>query len=119
MHNLWKSKGTYLQPWQPSAKLGAELKGDTLHLTITSSDRWQGRLIFDQARHTTQLKLPADWPRINQFPEWFTVSSGDQYQLIDVQGNDSRQFSGEALLDGIIINLNANEVKKLTLIKQD
>lgn len=119
MLNLWKSKGTYLQPWTPSLKLGAEMKGDSLYITLSSSGPWEGKIFFDQARHAVQLKLPLDWPRINQFPEWFTVSSTDQYQMIEVSEGTSKQFGGEALLNGISMSLDANETKRLIVVRQE
>lgn len=74
MHNLWKSKGTYVQPWNPEIKLGAEQKGDTLYISVKSTKKWEGKLFFDKARHKTEMNMPLDWPRINQFSEWFAIN---------------------------------------------
>lgn len=117
MHNLWKSKGTYLQPWHPSVKLGAEIKGDTLYIALSSNDPWEGKIIFDRPRHTDQLHLPIDWPRINQFPEWFTVLSDGRYSLTWQDGSASKQLGGQALLDGVAMRLDANQTKKFMVAK--
>jgi hypothetical protein len=47
--------------------------GKTLHLYLSSEQPWTGRLLFDRARHQSIMKLPVDYPRINQFPEWFIL----------------------------------------------
>ena len=116
MHNLWKSKGTYLQPWNPEVSIGAEMVADTLFMAVRSSEAWRGKLHFDKARHK-ELKLPVDWPRINQFPEWFTVDPSAEYQLIDNRDGSTQVFSGQSLLDGIEINLQADQEKWLKLYK--
>ena len=41
----------------------------------------EGRLLFDVPRHKTVMHMPIDWPRINQFPEWFTVQADRQYSI--------------------------------------
>jgi hypothetical protein len=75
MYNLWKSKGLHVEPWRADLYLGAEQKGDSLLITLRSSEPWKGKLYFDYSRFKENMKLPIDWPRINQFPEWFTVKT--------------------------------------------
>ncbi len=60
MYNLWKSKGTYVYPLAGGMKL-----------------------YFNKARHSQSMKMPLDWPRISQFPEWFTVDPGKKYRISD------------------------------------
>jgi len=116
MHNLWKSRGTYLQPWKPSVKLGAEMRGDSLFITLSSADAWKGKIFFDAVRHARQMKLPVDWPRINQFPEWFTVPEGSRYLLIDVAEQTSDEISGSDLLEGMVFSLGSGETKNLVVV---
>ncbi|MEK6476369.1 hypothetical protein WJR50_02505 [Catalinimonas sp. 4WD22] len=116
MHNLWKSQGTYVQPWSKEVKLGAVQQGDTLFIALSSSVPWEGKLYFDQARHSTSMNLPIDWPRINQFPEWFTVDAEDTYQWIDVQAETSEAVDGESLLEGVPLSLSAGEKKFLIVV---
>ncbi len=113
MHNLWKSKGTYVQPWTEKVWLGAEMKGDSLYLIVKASEDWDGKLFFDKPRHSSQMKLPMDWPRINQFPEWFTVSQRGKYQLNDVAGGMFSQAGGDELMNGIPLKLEAGESRRL------
>jgi hypothetical protein len=119
MYNLWKSKGTYLQPWKQDVKIGAEMKGDTLFISVQSETPWEGRLYFDRARHAENMKLPVDWPRINQFPQWFTIDPEKQYDVIDVQDGSSRKASGKSMTDGIDLTLKANETKRLMVVNPD
>ena len=116
MYNLWKSKGTYLQPWKHDLKLGAESKGDTLFISLLSHTPWEGKLYFDKARHAENMNLPVDWPRINQFPEWFTVVATGNYKLVDVGDRTSEEVSGDSLRDGIGVTLEANERKRLMVV---
>jgi hypothetical protein len=116
MHNLWKSKGTFVKPWKSDIRLGGEVKGDSLYIILQSSAPWQGKLYFDRARHSTNLKLPIDWPRINQFPEWFTVSKEKKYQVAELESGTSREIDGDSLLHGLSMELGANEIKRLIVI---
>lgn len=72
MYCLWKTKGLTLHPWREDIRFGALREGDTLLVSLVSEQDWQGRLHFDEPRHETVMGLPLDWPRINQFPEWYT-----------------------------------------------
>lgn len=116
MYNLWKSKGAYIQPWRPDVRLGAETKGDTLLIVLQSETPWEGKLYFDKARHRDIMKLPVDWPRINQFPEWYTVSPDAQYQLMDLTENKQRITAGEALLSGLPLALEAGETRRMMVL---
>jgi hypothetical protein len=118
MYNLWKSKGTYVHPWNKDIQLGAEMKGDTLYLALRSAVAWEGKLHFDKPRHSVQMNLPIDWPRINQFPEWYTVSSDMQYRFAEVRGN-SQQMAGAELMDGVSLALEANEAKRFMVVPVD
>ncbi len=113
MYNLWKSKGTYLQPWTQEITLGAEMIGDTLYLAVHSPTAWEGQLFFDNARHSNEMNMPMDWPRINQFSEWYTIDPTGEYQLSDFQEGTSRKTGGVSFIEGIPFKLEANETKWL------
>ena len=108
---LWKQQGTTIQPWRFDTKLGAVLEGKELCIVMTTEQPWQGKLHFDQPRHKTIMKMPLDYPRINQFPEWYTVDAERTYSLRI--GPETKTFSGQALIDGIPLTLKAGE--KLTV----
>jgi hypothetical protein len=59
------------------------------------------------------MKLPLDWPRINQFPEWFTAKAEKRYELLDLTANTKKTLTGKELAEGIAISLDANAEKHL------
>lgn len=119
MYNLWKSQGTWLHPWKDDVKLGAVRKGDSLYVSISSTAAWEGTLQFDTKRHSASMKLPVDWTRINQFPEWFTISPAGNYHLIEVAGGSTRALKGSTLLHGISLSLKQGETKQMIVVLQD
>ena len=81
MYCLWKTQGVTAQPWRADLRLGAVRDGNSLHVVLSADQPWTGKLVFDRPRHAENLKLPTDWPRINQFPEWFTVERDRDYSV--------------------------------------
>jgi hypothetical protein len=59
------------------------------------------------------MKLPLDWPRINQFPEWFTVKADKSYTGHDLTSNSKAKFTGEQLHEGITLHLQAGIERRL------
>ena len=37
--------------------------------------------MFDRKRHKEFMHLPMDWPRINQFPEYYTIEKEKKYSI--------------------------------------
>ena len=70
---------------------------------------WSGKLIFDRARHKEVMHLPLDYPRINKFPEWFTVQSAKRYAFTGL----SDSCTGAELSAGIPVTLRAGEELRL------
>jgi hypothetical protein len=67
---------------------------------------WTGHVRFDRPRHQEYLHLPVDYPRINQFPEWFTVTAERGYQVAnEADGRKLRQVEGRELLAGLPMEL--------------
>ena len=66
---------------------------------LVAEEPYRGRLIFDRRRHQLQMNLPIDYPRINQFPEWFTVDPELEYEVSlqrpESRKKDIRVYSGE------------------------
>jgi hypothetical protein len=81
MYALWKTQGCRLEPWRPDLRIGAVRDGEVLYLSVSADEPWQGKLLFDLPRHRTHMRLPLDYPRINQFPEWFTAEPGSALEL--------------------------------------
>ena len=94
---LWKTQGVAPAPWRDDLQLGAVRAADgTLHLHLHSGSAWTGALRFDQPRHRNWLRLPFDYPRINQFPEWFTVEDESHY-TVRIDEAPAQTVSGDTL----------------------
>lgn len=106
MYCLWKTQGVTAQPWRADLRLGAVRDAGGLTLVLTGEEPWTGKLVFDRPRHAENLLLPADWPRINQFPEWFTVQAARTYR-VRTEGGLERTFTGAELAAGLPAGLGA------------
>ena len=81
MYALWKTQGLTVQPWRDDRAFRCVREGDTLYVSIIAEQAFQGKLLFDKQRHKRQMHLPMDYPRINQFPEWFTTDAEQTIML--------------------------------------
>jgi hypothetical protein len=116
MNSLWKTQGATIQPWRADVVLGAEKTEKETYFVLTAETDWEGKLVFDAPRHKTILKLPIDYPRINQFPEWFTAEDAKEYSISSSQKALTGKYSGKQLTDGIPAKLKAGE-KLVCVIK--
>lgn len=107
MYALWKSQGATIRPWREDVCLGAVRDGDTLKLTLTATKPWTGKIVFDRARHKEYLHLPVDYPRINQFPEWFTADSGTRYEV--KIGDKTSIVEGRDLWKGVAVEASGED----------
>ncbi len=117
MYCLWKTKGLTIKPWRDDVIFGAVQDNDALKITISSKRDWKGKIIFDSPRHKTIMKLPFDWPRINQFPEWFTVEAQKRYTVQDPIHNSRKVYTGNQLQQGMPIDLKSGTEQHL-LVEQ-
>lgn len=115
MYCLWKTCGTYMFPWQKDLQIGAVRKDSLLYLTISSEDGWSGKLMFDRKRYADNLHLPFDWPRINQFPEYFTAEEGKNYTVLNGESRKQQIVSGSELLKGYDISIKKGSTLKLII----
>ncbi|MHB0956649.1 MAG: hypothetical protein ACYC0X_09405 [Pirellulaceae bacterium] len=104
MYALWKQQGVTVQPWREDVRLGAVREEGVLKLQLTTEQPWTGRLVFDPPRHRTVLHLPQDYPRINEFPEWFTVDAERTYRVSGA-GDTPQSCSGALLLAGLPVHV--------------
>jgi hypothetical protein len=109
MYGLWKTQGTNLQPWRNDLKIGAEMKNGKLYLALSADQEWQGKLVFDFKRHAENMHFPIDYPRINQFPEWFTIDSGKSYSVVSTDSAIKGLIAGKDLLNGLPVVINPGE----------
>jgi hypothetical protein len=107
MYALMKSQGTWVEEWREDLRLGAVADDDGLVLVLESEQAWAGRLRFDVPRHRLTFNMPLNYPRLNEFPEWFVV---DQDGLYDVQidGEKTVRVGGE-LARGIEVKTSAGK----------
>jgi hypothetical protein len=105
MYSLWKTQGATIQPWRSDVILGAEKTENETYFVLTAETEWEGKLVLDAPRHKTNLHLPIDYPRINQFPEWFTAEDAKEYSIVSSQKTLTGKYSGKQLADGIQIKL--------------
>jgi hypothetical protein len=117
MYCLWKTQGISAQPWRDDVRVGAVRDGDGVAVVVGADRPWHGTLVFDRARHREALRLPIDWPRINQFPEWFTAAAGARYQVRPGPGSTiaARDVAGDDLRSGLPIDLEAGKPVRLTV----
>jgi hypothetical protein len=93
------TQGVRAEPWRPDLALGAVRDGDCLTVALRVTAPWEGHLRFDTSRYRANLNLPANYPRLNQWPEWFTVLPERVYSLTnDVNG--AVRVGGEELING-------------------
>jgi len=113
MYCLWKTQGTYLMPWREDLQIGAVQKDSLLYLSIYSEKDWKGKIMFDTKRHSEYMNLPIDWPRINQFPEYFTVEKEKSYSIITDNRRGEMFVSGEDLRNGFQIKVKGGDTTNL------
>jgi hypothetical protein len=115
MYALWKTQGTSVRPWRPDVLYGADREGDALRLVLRADSAWSGALVFDVPRHRVNLHLPMDWPRINQFPEWFTVEADRRYEVRDLSTGTRSVHSGAELARGLPVELRPGRERRLVV----
>lgn len=103
MYCLWKTQGVTIEPWREDVKFSAVTQNDSLYLLMSAESSWSGKVIFDTPRHNTALNLPYDWPRINQFPEWFTVVEDQTYLIKDKQSTS--RIKGGKMTEGFNLSI--------------
>ena len=115
MYALWKTQGTSAHPWRSDLRFGAVRRGGELLVSLESDSAWAGELRLDVPRHRTILGLPGDWPRINSYPEWFTVEASRRYRVLDVGTGRSTLYSGADLARGLPLRVPAGARTRLRI----
>ncbi|MCS6830784.1 MAG: dienelactone hydrolase family protein, partial [bacterium] len=104
MAALYYTQGVVPSPWRSDLRVGAVRDKNSLTIALTAERDWQGVLLFDRPRHAEHLRLPVNYPRLNEFPEWFTVDSHKEYRVRI--GRSVRRMNGEELLRGLPVQVN-------------
>ncbi len=100
MYVLAKTQGAWLDPWRPTIQLGAARHQEGILLHLSAEAAWQGRLRFDYPRHRRHWRMARKYPRLNEWPEWFTVEF-DRMYTAEMEGRSPRRYVGWDLLAGI------------------
>jgi hypothetical protein len=113
MYAFWKTQGLTIEPWRPDVRFGAVRNGRRLFVSLLADAPWRGRLIFDHPRHKEIMRLPFDYPRINQFPEWFVVPADATCQVKTNGQAKSTKHPGKELRNGLAIALAPGREERL------
>ena len=108
MYALWKTQGMTVQPWRADVRFGAVRENGALYLSLTADQPWEGQVVFDRPRHKLFMRLPLDYTRINQFPEWFTVQADARYR-VTLGREEKLDRAGAQLAEGLPVKLKAGE----------
>ncbi|MEA2062222.1 MAG: hypothetical protein U9P14_00865 [Gemmatimonadota bacterium] len=109
MYALMKSQGTWLEHWREDLRLGAvESEGGGVLVTVESDTPWLGRVHFDYPRHRSHFNLTVNYPRLNEFPEWFTARADRLYSVRI--GQSERIVLGTELMRGLEVALQGGDV---------
>jgi hypothetical protein len=109
MYALWKTQGVTVRPWRADVRVGAARAGDAVCLSLVADQAWQGKVLFDTPRHRLNMRLPLDYPRINQFPEWFTAEADARYEVSDLSSGQRATRAGRELADGLSASLKPGQ----------
>lgn len=93
------------------------LDEDTLYIHIATSSDWEGKVYFDCKRHQDFMNLHFDYPRINQFPEWWTIKPDSKYLMIDAQKDHRQYIPGKKLLEGLPVKMEKENSKQFYLVE--
>jgi len=96
---LAKTGGCYVQPWRPDLRLGAVMEDDKLLVSLRAEREWSGHLYLDHPRHRDHFGVEPNYPRLNEWPEWFTVDDGSRYS-VRVLGGRNVPPAEAAIYDG-------------------
>lgn len=116
MYCLWKTQGITIQPWREDVVFGAVRSNDQVYISLYAEKEWTGKLLFDVSRSKKNMRMPIDWPRINQFPEWFTVEDQQKYTIQDSATGLKKDVSGQELIKGLGVRVEPGEKQNFQVI---
>ena len=58
--------------------------------------------------------MPLDYPRINQWPEWFTVNADDEYRV--EAGGRTATHKGRELIEGLPVELTPDGLEQRLVV---
>jgi hypothetical protein len=115
MYCLWKTQGLLPAPWNSELMLGATFADNKLNVAVSSESNWLGKIRFDSPRYRDKMHMPVDYPRINQYQQWFTVEPDQRYSVFFFQTGRTQVFFGKDLIDGLPVSVKPGENIFLTI----
>ena len=115
MYCLWKSQGLIPAPWNSKLVLGATFADNTLKVALSCGSNWTGKIKFDYPRFRDKMHMPVDYPRINQYQQWFTVESERTYSVSFAQTGRTQIFIGKDLIEGLPVAVRPGETLLLNI----
>jgi len=106
MYCLLKTQGITIQPWRKDVIIGAMWQNEKLYISLSAEDDWKGKIVFDHNRAEATMNLPIDYPRINQFPEWFVVSDDTEYRFEFIGDKGAEIIEGKILRSGFPLKID-------------
>lgn len=89
MYAMYLTQGITVAPWRKGMGVGSVSDGQGgLVISLTADWAWDGVLRCDRPRHKDYFHMPVDYPRINQFPEWYSVEEKTVYVLTLPNGEE-------------------------------
>ena len=116
MYCLWKTMDLTIHPWREDVVFGAVEENGTLYIAMQAGSDWEGLLRFGSERHKTILNLPLDYPRINQFPEWYSIREDVDYM---VKEDTKKMLSGRELIQGLPVELKGDKPNYIKIRQLD
>lgn len=117
MFALFKTQGCFVEPWREDVQLGAVQRRGALLVQVTVEKPWNGRLHFDAPRHRLHFQLPLNYPRLNEFPEWWTAEPTGLYRIesLEARGRqeDTTVTLGFDLQQGLPLAVPAGQAVRL------
>ncbi len=104
LYGYWLTQGARVEPWSPDVSVGAAVDGACLQLHLHADAAWNGHLRLDFPRHRQHLGIAEDYPRLNEWPEWWTVEPDREYAVTLPNGQTS-QVGGGQLAAGLPLAL--------------
>ena len=109
MYCLWKCQGILPDLWDEKLNLGATMNEDQLKISLSCENGWKGHIRFDTPRYRDKMHFPSDYPRINQFQQWFTVDADKEYEITYAETGKKKRLSGKDLINGLPVTVKKGE----------
>jgi hypothetical protein len=115
MYALMKTAGTTIKPWREDVIVGSVLQDSIMYISMKSDTDWEGLLMFDRQRHKDYLHLPVDYPRINQFQEWFTIKKHEYFRVENRSTGEIKIMDYDTMKEGLLIKSHSGKRTNLVI----